>query len=112
MIAIIQVTDKIGMFTYLSLTDHWYESENFWRVRDGYTHQLKYLNGKYTRIPGFCLHLYGFGDDASQIRVMRLDIKSGKYPFEKGYTDTGEIYKEAALGAEAGNMEYEVIGVS
>lgn len=111
MIATIQVTDKIGIFTYLTLTDHWYESGNYWRVKDGYTHQLKYINGQYNRIPGYCLHLYAFGDDASQIRVMRLDLKPGKYPFESGYKDTGEIYKDAALGAEAGAIEYEVFGV-
>jgi hypothetical protein len=45
------------------------------------------------------------------VRVVRLDIKALKYPFEKGYKDTGVIYKEAALEAEAGEMEYEVIGV-
>jgi len=111
MIATIQITDKIGMFTYLTLTDHWYESKNYWRVNDGYTHQLKYLKGEYDRIPGYCLHLYGYGDDASLVRVMRLDLKPGKYPLEKGFTHTGEIYREAALSAKPGAIEYEVIGV-
>jgi hypothetical protein len=112
MLASIQVTDRLGLFTYLTLTDHWYESKNYWRLSDGYTHKLKYGKGEYERTPGSFLHLYGYGSDASLVRVMRLDLKPGKYPFERGYKNTGEIYKEAALEAEAGKIEYEVIWVS
>jgi hypothetical protein len=111
MIAAIQITDKRQAFTYLVLTDHWYELKNFWRINDGYGHKLKFGNGEYERVPAYCLYLYGHDRDGSLVRVVRLDIKALKYPFEKGYRGTGLIYKEAALEAEAGDMEYEVIGV-
>lgn len=107
----IEITDKNDLFTYLRLTDRWYELDNFWRLNDGYTHKLKFINGKYDRVPGYCLFLYGTDRDGSRVRALRLDLQPSKYPFKKGYISTGEIYKEAALDAEAGKIEYRVTWV-
>ncbi len=112
MIAGIWVTSKNQLITGLTLTDHWYESKNYWRLNDGNAGRIKYSNGEYERIPGNFVYLYGYGDDGSLVRVMRLDIKPMKYPFSSGYKDTGEIYKESALTADAGTLEYEVYSVT
>lgn len=111
MIALLELVDKDSLITVIQLTDHWYEAGNYWNLRDGYVGKLKFGSGKYDRVPGNFLTLYASDTDASQVRVARINIAPAKYPFSKGYKNTGNIYHEAALSMPAGAFDYEVISV-